>query len=138
MEEIVGATSGEDSGQILSRHALLGPCGEEARLLHDALGSFIEAVAMAVRAIHHPLGDDGIAAFANLELPRRGDDFFGADRTVGKMGIIGGHKRNLSAPEDVEKGVDRLIHRLARRLRNRLQNRIHRLQSRPASSGDKA
>ena len=91
MEEIVGATSGEDSGQILSRHALLGPCGQEAGLLDDALGSFIEAVTVAIRAIHYAPGDDGIAAFANLEVSRRGDDFFGAGGTVGEMGVVVGH-----------------------------------------------
>jgi hypothetical protein len=32
------------------------------------------------------------------------------------MGIIGGHERNLSAPEDVEKGVDRFVHRFERGL----------------------
>ena len=138
MEEIVGATSGEDSGQILSRHALLGPCGQKAGLLDDALWSFIEAVAVTVRAIHHPLGDDRFAAFANLELLRRGDDFFGAGRTVGEMGVIGGHKRNLSAPDDVEKGVDRLAHRFASGLGNRLQNRRQRFQCRSASCGGKA
>ena len=138
MEEIVGATSGEDSGQILSRHALLGPCRQEAGLLHDSLGRFIETVAVAVRAIHHTLGDDGIAAFANLEVVGSGDDFFSARRTVGEMGVIGGHERNLSAPEDVEKGVDRLVHRLARGLGDGLQDRLHSFQGRPTCSGDKA
>lgn len=63
-----------------------------ARLLHNALGRFVEPVAVAIRAIHHALGDDGIAALANLEVVRSGDDFFGARRTVGEMGVIGGHK----------------------------------------------
>ena len=136
MEEIVGATSGEDSGQILSGHALLGPCGEKSRLIDDALGSFIETITVTVRAINHPLGDDRFAAFANLELLRRGDDFFGAGSTVGEMGVIGGHNRNLSAPDDVEKGVDRLVHRLARGLGNGLQDGRHRFQGRPASRSD--
>ena len=132
MEEIVGATSGEDSGQILSRHALLGPCCQEARLLYDALGRLIKAVAVAIRAIHHTLGDDGIAAFANLELLRRGDDFFGARRTVGEMGVIGGHRKKLSASEDIEKRVDRFIHRFARRLGNRLEDWFHGIHRRLA------
>jgi len=93
---------------------------------------------MAIRAIHHALGDDGIAAFANLELLRRSDDFFGAGRTVGEMGVISGHERNLSTPEDVEKGVDRLIHRFARGLGDGLQDRLHCFQGRSASSSDKA
>ena len=134
MEEVVGATSGKDSGQILSRHTLLGPCRQEAGLLHDSLGRFIETVAVAVRAIHNTLGDDGIAAFANLEVVGRGDDFFGARRTVGEMGVIGGHERNLSASEDVEKGVDRFVHRLARRLGNRLEDRFHSIHRRLADS----
>ena len=138
MAAIGRATQGAKSGQILSRHTLLGPCRQEAGLLDDTLGRFIETVAVAVRAIHHTLGDDGIAAFANLELLRRGDDFFGARRTVGEMGVIVGHERKLSAPEDVEKRVDRLIHRFASRLRNRLQDRLHSFQGRPTCSGDKA
>ena len=117
---------------------MLGPRGQKAGLLYDSLGRFIETVAMAIRAIHHALGDDGIAAFADLELLRRGDYFFGAGRTVGEMGVFGGHERNLSAPEDVEKGVDRFVHRLARGLGNGLQNRRHRFQGRSACSGDKA
>jgi hypothetical protein len=32
------------------------------------------------------------------------------------MGVFGGHERNLSAPEDVEKGVDRFVHRFERGL----------------------
>ena len=103
-----------------------------ARLLHNALGRFVKPVAVAIRAIHHTLGDDGIAAFANLELLGRGDDFFGAGRTVGEMDVIGGHERNLSAPEDVEKGVDRFVHRLARGLGNRLEDRFYGIHRRLA------
>ena len=94
-------------------------------MLHDTLGRFIEPVAVAVRTIHHPRRDNRIAAFANLEVVRRGDDFFGTRRTVGEMGIISGHREKLSAPEDIEKRVDRLIHRFARGLGNRLQDRFH-------------
>ena len=107
-------------------------------MLHDTLGRLIKAVAVAIRAIHHPGRDNRIAAFANLEVVGSGDDFFGARRTVGEMGVIGGHERKLSAPEDVEKRVDRLIHRFASRLRNRLQDRLHSFQGRPTCSGDKA
>ena len=101
-------------------------------MLYDALGRLIKAVAVAIRAIHHTLGDDGIAAFANLELLRRGDDFFSARRTVGEMGVIGGHRKKLSASEDVEKRVDRLIHGFASRLRNCLEDRFHGIHRRLA------
>ena len=111
---------------------MLGPCRQEAGLLHDSPGRFIETVAVAVRAIHHTLGDDGIAAFANLEVVGSGDDFFSARRTVGEMGVIGGHREKLSASEDVEKRVDRLIHRFARRLGNRLQDWFHSIHRRLA------
>ena len=103
-----------------------------ARLLHNALGRFVEPVAVAIRAIHHALGDDGIAALANLEVVRSGDDFFGARRTVGEMGVIGGHRKKLSASEDIEKRVDRLIHRFARRLGNCLQDWFHSIHRRLA------
>ena len=96
-----------------------------ARLLHDTLGRFIESVAVAIRAIHHPRRDNRIAAFANLEVVRRGDDFFSTRRTVGEMGVISGHREKLSAPEDIEKRVDCLIHRFAGRLGNRLEDRFH-------------
>ena len=116
MAAIGRTTQGAKSGQILSRDALLGTRGQVARLLHDTLRRLIKAIAVAIRAIHHPGCDNRIAAFANLEVVGSGDDFFGARRTVGEMGVIGGHERNLSAPEDVEKGVDRLVHRFARGL----------------------
>ena len=132
MAAIGRATQGAKSGQILSRHTLLGPCRQEARLLHDTLGRLIKAVAVAIRAIHHPGRDNRIAAFANLEVVGSGDDFFSARRTVGEMGVIGGHRKKLSASEDVEKRVDRLIHRLARRLGNRLEDRFHGIHRRLA------
>lgn len=134
MAAIGRATQGAKSGQILSRDALLGTRGQVARLLHDALGRLIKAVAVAIRAIHHPGRDNRIAAFANLEVVGSGDDFFGARRTVGEMGVIGGHRKKLSASEDVEKRVDRLIHRFARRLGNRLQDWFHGIHRRLADS----
>lgn len=118
-----GKTKG--SRQILGRHALLGPRGKKSRLLNHPLRRLVEPVAMAIRAIHHAGGDNRVAALTNFEVAGGGDDLFGAGRTVGEMGVFGGHERNLSAPEDVEKGVDRFVHRFARRLGNRLQNRLH-------------
>jgi len=100
-----------------------------ARLLHDALGRLIKAVAVTIRAIHHPSRDNRIAAFANLEVVGSG-----ARRTVGEMGVIGGHRKKLSASEDVEKRVDRLIHRFASRLGNRLQDWFHGIHRRLADS----
>ncbi len=105
-----------------------------ARLLHDPLGRLIKAVAVAIRAIHHPGRDNRIATFANLEVVGSGDDFFSARRTVGEMGVIGGHRKKLSASEDVEKRVDRLIHRFTRRLGNRLEDRFHGIHRRLADS----
>ena len=134
MAAIGRATQGAKSGQILSRHALLGTRRQVARLLHNALGRFVEPVAVAIRAIHHPGRHNRITALANLEVVRSGDDFFGARRTVGEMGVIGGHRKKLSASEDIEKRVDRLIHRFARRLGNRLQDRLHGIHRRLADS----
>lgn len=94
-------------------------------MLHDTLGRFVEAVAVAIRTIHHAGRDNRFAAFANLEVLRGSDDFFGAGRAVGEMGVFVGHAKNLSAADDVEKRVDGIADRLARGLGNRLHDRFH-------------
>lgn len=131
-------SQGAVSGQILSRHALLRPGREQPRLLDHAFGGFVKPVAVAIRAIDHTGGDNRFAAFANLEVAGCGDDFFGACRAVGEMGVFGGHKDNLSAPEDVEKRVDGFANRLLCGCRNRLQSRRDRFENRLARSGNEA
>lgn len=121
-------------GQILSCHALLRPRSKKPCLLNHSLRGLIEPVAMAIRAIHYTGSDDRIAAFANFEIAGGGDDFFGTGRTVGEMGVFGGHEINLSASKDVEKGVNRVAHRFTGRFWHCFQKRRNGLDSRFSNS----
>jgi hypothetical protein len=51
----------------------------------------IEPVAMAIRTCRHMTGDDGVAALANLEIPRCLNDFLRPSGAVGKMAFRHAH-----------------------------------------------
>lgn len=61
-------------------------------MLDDSLAVFVEAIAVTVRTRHDARRYDRLAALANFEVLRGGNDFLRTHGSFGQMGIDIAHK----------------------------------------------
>ena len=69
------------------RHARLRTRSKQPGVSDNLILVAIEPVAMAIRTCRHMTRDDGIAALANLEIPRGLNDFLRPGGALAKMAV---------------------------------------------------